>query len=140
MGFGHRVYKNYDPRANVMKEHAHMVLEELNMQDEHLLKIALELEKIALQDEYFIEKKLYPNVDFYSGIFLKSLGFPTSMFTVLFAIGRTVGWISQWKEMIEDPINKIGRPRQLYRGKISRNYQNIDNRDKKSIFQWLWKK
>ena len=89
---------------------------------------------------YFIEKKLYPNVDFYSGIFLKSLGFPTSMFTVLFAIGRTVGWISQWKEMIEDPINKIGRPRQLYKGKNSRNYQNIDNRDKKSIFQWLWKK
>jgi len=140
MGFGHRVYKNYDPRANVMKKNAHMVLEELNMQNEPLLEIALELEKIALQDEYFIEKKLYPNVDFYSGIFLKSLGFPTSMFTVLFAIGRTVGWISQWKEMIEDPINKIGRPRQLYKGKNSRTYQSIDNRDKKSIFQWLWKK
>ena len=85
-------------------------------------------------------KKLYPNVDFYSGIFLKSLGFPTSMFTVLFAIGRTVGWVSQWKEMIEDPINKIGRPRQLYKGKNSRNYQNVDSRDKRSIFQWLWKK
>jgi len=140
MGFGHRVYKNYDPRANVMKKNAHLVLEELNMLEDPLLKIALELERIALQDEYFIEKKLYPNVDFYSGIFLKSLGFPTSMFTVLFAIGRTVGWISQWKEMIEDPINKIGRPRQLYRGRNSRNYQNIDNRDKKSIFQWLWKK
>ena len=140
MGFGHRVYKNYDPRANVMKESAHLVLEELNMLDDPLLKIALELEKIALQDTYFIEKKLYPNVDFYSGIFLKSLGFPTSMFTVLFAIGRTVGWISQWKEMIEDPINKIGRPRQLYKGKNSRNYQNVDNRDKRSIFQWLWKK
>ena len=140
MGFGHRVYKNYDPRANVMKESAHLVLEELNKLDDPLLKIALELEKIALQDTFFIEKKLYPNVDFYSGIFLKSLGFPTSMFTVLFAIGRTVGWISQWKEMIEDPINKIGRPRQLYRGKNSRNYQNVDNRDKRSIFQWLWKK
>jgi len=140
MGFGHRVYKNYDPRANVMKKSAHLVLEELNMLDDPLLKIALELEKIALQDTYFIEKKLYPNVDFYSGIFLKSLGFPTSMFTVLFAIGRTVGWVSQWKEMIEDPINKIGRPRQLYKGKNSRNYQNVDSRDKRSIFQWLWKK
>ncbi|MDC0057522.1 citrate synthase [Alphaproteobacteria bacterium] len=140
MGFGHRVYKNYDPRANVMKKNTHLVLEELNMQDDPLLKIALELEKIALKDEYFIKKKLYPNVDFYSGIFLKSLGFPTSMFTVLFAIGRTVGWISQWKEMIEDPINKIGRPRQLYNGKNSRSFENIDKRDKKSIFQWLWKK
>ena len=140
MGFGHRVYKNYDPRANVMKKNTHLVLEELDMIDDPLLKIALELEKIALQDKYFIEKKLYPNDDFYSGIFLKSLGFPTSMFTVLFAIGRTVGWISQWKEMIEDPVNKIGRPRQLYRGKIGRNYQDVDNRDKKSIFQWLWKK
>ena len=140
MGFGHRVYKNYDPRASVMKNNAHLVLEELNMLDDPLLKIALELEKIALKDEYFIKKKLYPNVDFYSGIFLKSLGFPTSMFTVLFAIGRTVGWISQWKEMIEDPINKIGRPRQLYNGRNSRSFQNIDKRDKKSIFQWLWKK
>ena len=139
MGFGHRVYKSYDPRAEVMKESAHEVLSELNISDNPLLEIALELEKIALKDEYFIEKKLYPNVDFYSGIFLKSLGFPTSMFTVLFAIGRTVGWISQWKEMIEDPINKIGRPRQLYKGKNSRNYQNVDNRDKRSIFQWLWK-
>ena len=123
-----------------MKESAHEVLAELDVSNNPLLEIALELEKIALKDEYFIEKKLYPNVDFYSGIFLKSLGFPTSMFTVLFAIGRTVGWISQWKEMIEDPINKIGRPRQLYRGENIRNYQNIDNRDKKSIFQWLWKK
>ena len=140
MGFGHRVYKSYDPRAEVMKESAHIVLKELDISDNPLLEIALELEKIALKDEYFIEKKLYPNVDFYSGIFLKSLGFPTSMFTVLFAIGRTVGWISQWKEMIEDPINKIGRPRQLYKGKNSRNYQNVDNRDKSSIFQWLWKK
>tara|TARA_B100002051_G_C16172698_1_gene363510 strand:- start:24 stop:527 length:504 start_codon:yes stop_codon:yes gene_type:complete len=140
MGFGHRVYKNYDPRAKVMKESAYDVLKEINNNNDPLLKIAIELEKIALQDSYFIEKKLYPNVDFYSGIILKALGFPTSMFTVLFAIGRTVGWISQWKEMIEDPINKIGRPRQLYKGKASRNYQLEDNRDKKSIFNWLWKK
>ncbi len=140
MGFGHRVYKNYDPRAKVMKESAHDVLKEINNNNDPLLKIAIELEKIALQDPYFIDKKLYPNVDFYSGIILKALGFPTSMFTVLFAIGRTVGWISQWKEMIEDPINKIGRPRQLYKGKVSRNYQLEDNRDKKSIFNWLWKK
>ncbi len=140
MGFGHRVYKNYDPRASVMKKSAHEVLEELNKENDPLLKIALELEKIALEDKYFIEKKLYPNVDFYSGIILKALGFPTSMFTVLFAIGRTVGWISQWKEMIEDPINKIGRPRQLYSGQKAREYQILDSREKKSIFQWLWKK
>ena len=105
-----------------------------------LLKIAIELEKIALKDEYFISKKLFPNVDFYSGIILKALGFPTSMFTVLFAIGRTVGWISQWKEMIEDPINKIGRPRQLYTGYKARPYQVESSREKKSIFNWLWKK
>ena len=140
MGFGHRVYKNYDPRAAVMKESAHEVLSELNKLDDPLLKIALELEKIALNDEYFKEKKLYPNVDFYSGIILKALGFPTSMFTVLVAIGRTVGWISQWKEMIEDPINKIGRPRQLYNGHKARVYQLEDKREKKSIFNWLWKK
>ncbi len=140
MGFGHRVYKNYDPRAEVMKNSAHEVLQELNMLNNPLLEIALELEKIALKDPYFIEKKLFPNVDFYSGIILKSLGFPTSMFTVIFAIGRTVGWISQWKEMVEDPINKIGRPRQLYRGIKSRSYQVIESREKKSIFNWLWKK
>ena len=140
MGFGHRVYKNYDPRANVMKETAHEVLKELKKENDPLLKIALELEKIALKDEYFIEKKLYPNVDFYSGIILKAIGFPTSMFTVLFAIGRTVGWISQWKEMIEDPINKIGRPRQLYSGLKQRKYEIVEKREKKSIFQWLWKK
>jgi len=140
MGFGHRVYKNYDPRASVMKESAHEVLIELKMENDPLLKIALELEKIALKDPYFIEKKLYPNVDFYSGIILKALGFPTSMFTVLFAIGRTVGWISQWKEMIEDPVNKIGRPRQLYRGEKSRIYKIVEQREHKSIFQWLWKK
>ena len=139
MGFGHRVYKNYDPRATVMKESAHEVLEELNKHDDPLLKIALELERIALEDEYFVQKKLFPNVDFYSGFILKALGFPTSMFTVLFAIGRTVGWISQWKEMIEDPINKIGRPRQLYLGKTSRGYQQEATREKKSIFKWLWK-
>ena len=139
MGFGHRVYKNYDPRANVMKESAYEVLTELNKLDDPLLKIAIELEKVTLEDDYFIEKKLYPNVDFYSGIILKSIGFPTSMFTVLFAIGRTVGWISQWKEMIEDPINKIGRPRQLYKGENSREFTKVEIREKKSIFQWLWK-
>ena len=140
MGFGHRVYKSYDPRAAVMKESAHEILNELKVHEDPLLKIALELEKIAMNDPYFIEKKLYPNVDFYSGFILKAIGFPTSMFTVLFAIGRTVGWISHWKEMIEDPVNKIGRPRQLYRGKESRNYLNKESREKKSIFNWLWKK
>ena len=140
MGFGHRVYKNYDPRASVMKNSTHEVLTELNKTNDPLLKIALELEKIALKDPYFVEKKLYPNVDFYSGMILKALGFPTSMFTVLFAIGRTVGWISQWKEMIEDPINKIGRPRQLYIGERARIYQSAEIREKKSIFNWLWKK
>ena len=140
MGFGHRVYKNYDPRAEVMKKIAHDVLRELDKLEDPLLKIAVELEKIALKDQYFIEKKLYPNVDFYSGIILKAIGFPTSMFTVLFAIGRTVGWISQWKEMIEDPINKIGRPRQLYTGSQSRDYQQLETREKKSIFKWLWKR
>ena len=139
MGFGHRVYKNYDPRATVMKESAHEVLDELKV-DDPLLKIAVELERIALNDNYFKEKKLFPNVDFYSGIILKALGFPKSMFTVLFAIGRTVGWVSQWKEMIEDPINKIGRPRQLYKGHKVREYQLEDKREKKSIFNWLWKK
>ena len=139
MGFGHRVYKNYDPRATVMKESAHEVLVELKV-DDPLLKIAVELERIALNDNYFKEKKLFPNVDFYSGIILKALGFPTSMFTVLFAIGRTVGWVSQWKEMIEDPINKIGRPRQLYKGHKVREYQLEDKREKKSMFNWLWKK
>ena len=140
MGFGHRVYKNYDPRAEVMKKTTHEVLNELNIKEDPLLKIALELEKIAANDEYFIQKKLYPNVDFYSGILLKAIGFPTSMFTVLFAIGRTVGWVSQWKEMIEDPINKIGRPRQLYLGSKAREYTKVETREKKSIFQWLWKK
>jgi len=139
MGFGHRVYKSYDPRAEVIKESAHEVLTELDISDP-LLDIALELEKIALKDEYFIEKQLYPNVDFYSGIILKAIGFPTSMFTVLFSIGRTIGWVSQWKEMIEDPTNKIGRPRQLYTGSKARKYQIMESREKKSIFDWLWKK
>ena len=116
MGFGHRVYKNFDPRAQVMRRTCHEVLGELGIRDEPLLDVALELERIALEDDYFIEKKLYPNVDFYSGIILKAMGFPTSMFTVLFAVARTAGWISQWKEMMEDPAQKIGRPRQLYAG------------------------
>jgi len=125
MGFGHRVYKNYDPRAKAMQIQAHAVLDELGLHDDPLLKVAVELEKIALHDEYFIEKKLYPNIDFYSGITLKALGFPTSMFTVLFALARTVGWIAQWKEMLEDPHQKIGRPRQVYTGPTERKYEPI---------------
>lgn len=127
MGFGHRVYKNFDPRAKVMQKAAHDVLEELGV-DDHLFEVARELEKIALQDEYFIEKKLYPNVDFYSGIILKAMGFPTGMFTVLFALARTVGWLSQWNEMISDPIQKIGRPRQLYTGPGMRDYVPVTKR------------
>ncbi|MCG8492310.1 MAG: citrate (Si)-synthase, partial [Sneathiellales bacterium] len=128
MGFGHRVYKNYDPRAKVMQETCHQVLDELGIKDEPMLKLAMELEKIALEDEYFIEKKLFPNVDFYSGIILKALGFPTSMFTVLFALARTVGWVAQWNEMMEDPGQKIGRPRQLYTGPAERPYVSLNNR------------
>jgi citrate synthase len=122
MGFGHRVYKNYDPRAQVMRRSCHEVLGELGIKNDPLLDIAMELERIALEDDYFVERKLYPNVDFYSGIILKAIGFPTSMFTVLFALARTVGWISQWKEMIEDPQQKIGRPRQLFTGSPRRAY------------------
>jgi citrate synthase len=122
MGFGHRVYKNYDPRAKIMQRTTHEVLGELGIKDDPLLEVAMELERIALTDEYFIEKKLYPNIDFYSGITLKALGFPTTMFTVLFALARTVGWIAQWKEMIEDPNQKIGRPRQLYTGATQRDF------------------
>ena len=122
MGFGHRVYKNYDPRAKIMQKMCHAVLAETGHGDDPMLKVALELEKIALSDQYFIDRKLYPNVDFYSGITLKAMGFPTSMFTVLFAVARTVGWISQWSEMIEDPQQKIGRPRQLYTGVARRDY------------------
>ena len=122
MGFGHRVYKNYDPRAKVMQKTCHQVLDELDKRNDPLLAIAMELERIALQDEYFIEKKLYPNIDFYSGITLRAMGFPVSMFTVLFAVARTVGWIAQWKEMIEDPEQRIGRPRQLYVGPARRSF------------------
>ena len=128
MGFGHRVYKNYDPRAKVMQQTAHEVLDELGKHDDPLLKVALELERIALSDEYFIERKLYPNVDFYSGITLNAMGFPSEMFTVLFALARTVGWIAQWKEMIEDPAQKIGRPRQIYTGSPSRDFVPVDKR------------
>jgi citrate synthase len=128
MGFGHRVYKNFDPRAKVLRAACHQVLDELGVRDEPLLELAMELERIALEDPYFIEKKLYPNVDFYSGIILKAMGFPTSMFTVLFAIARTVGWVSQWNEMIEDPNQKIGRPRQLYTGVTMRPYVAVDER------------
>ncbi|MBT5415243.1 MAG: citrate (Si)-synthase [Rhodospirillaceae bacterium] len=128
MGFGHRVYKNYDPRAAVLRGSCHQVLDELGIREEPLLDLAMELEKIALEDEYFVERKLFPNVDFYSGIILKAMGFPTSMFTVLFALARTVGWIAQWKEMVEDPNQKIGRPRQLYTGKTQREFVSLKDR------------
>jgi len=128
MGFGHRVYKNFDPRAKVMEKTCHEVLNDLKIKDEPLLDIAVELERIALQDDYFIEKKLYPNVDFYSGIIFKALGIPTSLFTVLFAVARTVGWVAQWNEMIEDPSQKIGRPRQLYVGEIVRKFKPLHMR------------
>jgi citrate synthase len=130
MGFGHRVYKNYDPRAKIMQKTAHEVLAELGISNDPLLDVARELEKAALNDSYFIERKLYPNVDFYSGIILRALGFPTSMFTALFALARTVGWISQWKEMIEDPSQRIGRPRQLYTGAPKRDYVPMSKRGK----------
>jgi citrate synthase len=128
MGFGHRVYKNTDPRATVLKQSADEVLELLGFDDNPLLQIAKELEKMALSDPYFIDKKLFPNVDFYSGIILEAMEFPTSMFTPIFAVSRTVGWISQWKEMITDPQMKIGRPRQLYLGENTRDYVNIEDR------------
>ena len=128
MGFGHRVYKNYDPRAKVMQKTCHELLDHLGLKNDPKLAIAMELEKIALEDEYFIEKKLYPNVDFYSGIVMKAMGFPMEMFTVLFAVGRTVGWVSQWDEMIEDKSQRIGRPRQLYVGNPGRDYQDISIR------------
>ncbi len=128
MGFGHRVYKNYDPRAAIMRKSCHEVLDALGMRDEPLLDLAMELERIALEDEYFVERKLFPNVDFYSGIILQAIGFPTSMFTVLFAVARTVGWVAQWNEMIEDPQQRIGRPRQLYVGHQARGYVPIEKR------------
>ncbi len=127
MGFGHRVYKNYDPRATVMRESCHKVLKELGVND-HLLDIAMELEKIALSDPYFVERKLYPNVDFYSGIILRAMGFPTNMFTVLFAVARTVGWVSQWTEMISEQGHRISRPRQLYTGAKQRPYVDVKKR------------
>ena len=128
MGFGHRVYKNFDPRAKIMKESCHEVLEELGIKDEPLLAMAMEMERIALTDDYFISRKLYPNVDFYSGIILKAMGIPTSMFTVIFAVARTIGWVSQWREMAEDPAQRIGRPRQIYTGAAIRDYQPIASR------------
>lgn len=127
MGFGHRVYKNFDPRAKVMQKTCYEVLEQLGINDP-LLHVAMELEKVALSDPYFIDRKLYPNIDFYSGITLRAMGFPTNMFTVLFALARTVGWISQWKEMFEDPSRKIGRPRQLYTGATQRDYAAVETR------------
>lgn len=129
MGFGHRVYKNMDPRANVMRTTCHEVLAELGLKDDHLFKIALALEKIALEDDYFVSKKLYPNVDFYSGIVLRAIGIPPNMFTVMFAVARTIGWVAQWNEMIADPELKIGRPRQLYLGPKARNFVPIAKRE-----------
>ena len=128
MGFGHRVYKNFDPRARLMRESCHEVLNELGVENEPLLELAMELERIALEDEYFVERRLYPNVDFYSGIIFKAIGIPVSMFTVLFAVARTVGWVAQWNEMVEDPNQKIGRPRQLYTGYEQRPYVPLAER------------
>jgi citrate synthase len=128
MGFGHRVYKNYDPRAKLMRETCHEVLEELGLANDRLFKLAIALEKIALEDDYFVGRKLYPNVDFYSGIVQRALGIPTSMFTCIFSLARTVGWIAQWQEMISDPEYKIGRPRQLYRGAARREVAALDDR------------
>ena len=128
MGFGHRVYKNYDPRAKVMQQTCHAVLDEVGLHDSPLFKLAMKLEKIALEDDYFIEKKLYPNVDFYSGITLSALGIPTNMFTVIFALARTVGWISHWMEMMSDPAQRLARPRQLYTGPTTRDVLTLDKR------------
>ncbi len=127
MGFGHRVYKNYDPRATIIKQAAHDVFDALGIQDP-LLDIALRLEEVALSDDFFISRKLYPNVDFYTGLIYKAMGFPTRMFTVMFALGRLPGWIAQWREMIEDPHTKIGRPRQVYVGAPERDYPALDTR------------
>jgi citrate synthase len=128
MGFGHRVYKNFDPRATIIREMCHKVLAKLGRDDDPLFELALELEQVALKDDYFVEKKLYPNVDFYSGIIYRALGFQPSMFTVMFAIARTVGWVSHWQEMITDPEHRIGRPRQLYTGPPARDYMDVANR------------
>jgi citrate synthase len=128
MGFGHRVYKNYDPRAKIIQKTCHEVLEELDLKDDKLFKLAIALEKVALEDDYFIKRKLYPNVDFYSGIVYKALGIPVSMFTAIFALARTVGWIAQWNELISDPDQKIGRPRQLFTGDVRRDFVPLDKR------------
>jgi len=128
MGFGHRVYKNMDPRASIMRQTCYEVLDSLGKHDDPLFKLAMKLEKIALEDSYFIEKKLYPNVDFYSGIIQRAIGIPTEMFTAIFALARTVGWLAQWQEMIEDPDFKIGRPRQLYTGYAARDYLDLNDR------------
>jgi citrate synthase len=128
MGFGHRVYKNFDPRAKVMRQTCHEVLEKLGVENDPIFEVAMELERHALEDQYFIDRKLYPNVDFYSGIILSAIGIPKNMFTVIFALARTVGWVSQWTEMICEPNQKIGRPRQLYNGQKLRGYVDIDNR------------
>jgi citrate synthase len=128
MGFGHRVFKSYNPRARIMQKTCHEVLDAVGHRNDPILQVALELERIALSDDYFIQKKLYPNIDFYSGIALKALGFPIEMFTALFAIARTAGWIAQWTEMIEDPIQRISRPRQLYTGASERSYISIEAR------------
>jgi citrate synthase len=128
MGFGHRVYKNYDPRATIIRQVCHDLLNEIDTVDQPLFDIAMKLEEIALEDDYFIERKLYPNVDFYSGIILKALGIPTSMYTVMFALARSAGWVAQWLEMMEDPDFKIGRPRQLYMGEKTRDYIPIEKR------------
>jgi citrate synthase len=127
MGFGHRVYKNFDPRAKIIREMCHKVLNELGVNDP-LLEVAMKLEEAALQDEYFVQRKLYPNVDFYSGIIYKALGIPTEMFTVMFAIARTAGWVSHWLEQQNDPEGKIGRPRQIYTGYAARDYVPADKR------------
>jgi citrate synthase len=127
MGFGHRVYKNYDPRATVMQKTVREVFKAMNVSDP-VFEVALQLEEMALSDPYFIEKKLFPNVDFYSGVILSAIGFPTTMFTALFALARTVGWVAQWNEMIADPDQKIGRPRQLYTGPTARDYLPLDKR------------
>jgi len=128
MGFGHRVYKNYDPRAKLMRETCHEVLEDLGLHDDRIFKLALALEKIALEDDYFVQRKLYPNVDFYSGIVQRALGIPVSLFTAIFVLARTVGWIAQWNEMISDPEQKIGRPRQLFTGAKRRDVKPIQQR------------
>jgi citrate synthase len=128
MGFGHRVYKNFDPRAKIIREMCHKVLKKLGHADSPLLELAQRLEEIALKDEYFVARKLYPNVDFYSGIIYSALGIPRSMFTVMFAIARTVGWVAHWQEMIADPAMRIGRPRQLYTGPTKRDYLSLDKR------------